>query len=189
MDTNASGWGARVGRLVGNILAVYVFIAVVVAAPYHNWKYAQKNGFWGWLFLGQIVPTAQAFAWPYNLVSRRSSTSRETVEHFSASLTYWQAAIKIAADTKTVNAVKPTEAAALVGLFEKALSESRQVNIDELNQHYKGLGDEYQARFIAGMQSVVDSLKYRRIESMERGFVLLNSWADWFEPRSRTIYQ
>lgn len=41
------------------------FITVAIATPYFNWVFAQENGFLAWLLLGQIIPTFQAFVWPY----------------------------------------------------------------------------------------------------------------------------
>tara|TARA_Y100000389_G_scaffold166215_1_gene170813 strand:- start:36 stop:209 length:174 start_codon:yes stop_codon:yes gene_type:complete len=41
------------------------FITVAIATPYFNWIFAKENGFLAWLLLGQIIPTFQAFVWPY----------------------------------------------------------------------------------------------------------------------------
>lgn len=46
-------------------LGIGYLITVGLATPYFNWMFAKENGFLAWLFLGQIIPTLQAFVWPY----------------------------------------------------------------------------------------------------------------------------
>ena len=46
------------------IMVAYL-ISVAFATPYVNWVFAKENGFLAWLFFGQIIPTFQAFVWPY----------------------------------------------------------------------------------------------------------------------------
>lgn len=54
------------------LIAVYFCIAGFIFLPYYNYKYARDNGFVKWLFLGEVVPTLQAIAWPYFLLQDRT---------------------------------------------------------------------------------------------------------------------
>lgn len=51
-------------RAVAAVLLTPYLLSVMVMTPSYNWRYARDNGFLKWLLLGQIVPTAQALAWP-----------------------------------------------------------------------------------------------------------------------------
>ncbi len=44
------------------------FIGLIISAVFFNWQYAQENGFFKWLLLGEIVPTIQSTIWPYYTV-------------------------------------------------------------------------------------------------------------------------
>tara|TARA_Y100000389_G_C17352916_1_gene459459 strand:+ start:873 stop:1049 length:177 start_codon:yes stop_codon:yes gene_type:complete len=46
-------------------LGITYLITVAIATPYFNWLFAKENGFFTWMFFGQIVPTFQALVWPY----------------------------------------------------------------------------------------------------------------------------
>ena len=46
------------------IIIAYLVIAGF-ASLYFNWAYAVANGFWAWLFLGEIVATFQGLLWPF----------------------------------------------------------------------------------------------------------------------------
>lgn len=51
-----------------NLVKVALIAYAVPTTPalvYFNWQFANENGFVAWLFLGQIVPTLKALAWPF----------------------------------------------------------------------------------------------------------------------------
>jgi len=50
-------------------LLILYLIGFSFSAMYFNWQYAKKHGFMRWLILGEVVSTAEAFAWPYFLVA------------------------------------------------------------------------------------------------------------------------
>ncbi|MBM4277216.1 MAG: hypothetical protein FJ130_04940 [Deltaproteobacteria bacterium] len=57
------------------------FIGLMISAVFFNWRYAQENGFFKWLLLGEIVPTIQSTIWPYytvkHFVGRNSGSLHE----------------------------------------------------------------------------------------------------------------
>lgn len=189
METKPSKWGAAAVGVFGNLVGVYLFIATVLAAPYFNWQYARQNGFFAWLTFGQIVPTAKAFIWPYYVFGREYNASGDNAEHFANSMSYWQSAAKILKDINQAKAATPSEALTMRRLFEKALAEAKQVDLSELNKHHPSFGDKYRAYFIVGVQDVLDALANKNESQLQSGFALLNSWADWFEPRAATIFR
>lgn len=50
---------------VGTFVFAVYFLGFGVSALYFNWDYARQNGFLPWLFLGEVVATGKALAWPY----------------------------------------------------------------------------------------------------------------------------
>ena len=51
----------------GCLWMVYCAIAILIFAPYYNYKFAQKYSFGAWFFGGEITSTLRAVAWPYFL--------------------------------------------------------------------------------------------------------------------------
>ena len=47
------------------IIISYIMLASFIFTPLYNWRYARDNGFWRWLWFGEIVSTAKAMIWPY----------------------------------------------------------------------------------------------------------------------------
>jgi hypothetical protein len=48
------------------VYAISLYLGTVIcAAAFYNWQFAQNNGFVKWIFLGELVPSAKALAWPY----------------------------------------------------------------------------------------------------------------------------
>ena len=50
----------KIGQI---ILFIYGAIAMVMTV-YYNWEYANTNGFFAWLFFGEIIATFKGFLWP-----------------------------------------------------------------------------------------------------------------------------
>jgi hypothetical protein len=48
-----------------SVILVPYFASVGIFSIYYNWQYAQKHGFWEWIFFGEVVATFKAFIWPY----------------------------------------------------------------------------------------------------------------------------
>ncbi len=50
-------------EFLNTVFALY-FISVVCAACRFSWQFAKEHGFLAWMFLGEIVPPAEAVLWP-----------------------------------------------------------------------------------------------------------------------------
>ena len=44
-------------KSIGIFFAVYFAGTFFLAVPYFNWRYAQENGFWSWILLGELRAT------------------------------------------------------------------------------------------------------------------------------------
>lgn len=45
-------------------IAVIYGISVAIFGLYYNWLFATTNGFWAWLFFGEIIASLKALIWP-----------------------------------------------------------------------------------------------------------------------------
>lgn len=46
-------------------IAIIYVITVAAFGLYFNWLYAVENGFWAWLFFGELIASAKALVWPF----------------------------------------------------------------------------------------------------------------------------
>tara|TARA_B110000503_G_C6872333_1_gene299209 strand:+ start:428 stop:607 length:180 start_codon:yes stop_codon:yes gene_type:complete len=47
------------------IIFIYGYlISVGLFGAYYNYLYAVENGFWAWLFFGEIIASFKALVWP-----------------------------------------------------------------------------------------------------------------------------
>jgi|TARA_R110000737_G_scaffold303075_1_gene310251 hypothetical protein len=46
-------------------VAIIYGITVAAFGLYFNWLYAVENGFWAWLFFGELIASAKALVWPF----------------------------------------------------------------------------------------------------------------------------
>ena len=47
------------------VLAIVYAISAGVMALYFNWVYALENGFWAWVWFGEIVASFKGMFWPF----------------------------------------------------------------------------------------------------------------------------
>jgi hypothetical protein len=59
------------------IFVIYMCIASFIFVPYYNWQYANQHGYVSWIFFGEIVATAKAFAFPYFVFSGNKPANNE----------------------------------------------------------------------------------------------------------------
>lgn len=77
---------------VALLVGLYFLVAVLFFAPYYNWTYAKENGFFKWLFLGEIIATGKAIVWPYFTVIESDSyrkTKQKVEDKYFETLDGW----------------------------------------------------------------------------------------------------
>lgn len=53
----------RVNSVFQFVVGVYG-LSVGIFVLYFNWQYAHENGFWAWLFFGEVIATFKGILWP-----------------------------------------------------------------------------------------------------------------------------
>ena len=154
----------------------YFLPAGCLFVPYYNWQYAQSNGFLSWVFFGELVATAKAFAWPYFVLSGAQSSAR----HFGNSIKYHNSAAEIVNKGRPFEAMSKEDAERMLHFLRKALAEAKAVKIDELNARLPGFGDQYRSKCIRGLEETIHGYENGDIDRSLRGQVLMEQWGDWY---------
>ncbi|MDD2715177.1 MAG: hypothetical protein PHW04_04710 [Candidatus Wallbacteria bacterium] len=64
------------GKKIFTFIISAYFFSLFVFAPYYNWVYIRESGIIKWFFLGEIVATVKAFAWPYFVLTDNSTANQ-----------------------------------------------------------------------------------------------------------------
>jgi len=167
------------------------FCSLIFATPYYHWQYAKDNGFIKWVFGGEIIATAKAFAWPYFVLtdyvnhevpSRQASIDEAT----ERSLTSFFAAISSVSGAQSLmdnmlisdNPLSDRDDMQL--LLRNAQSRLTEVDTTVLNSIYNGWGEIVDSALIpavsflvAGIDNDFDEIYFARADAM---MVRYNNW-------------
>jgi len=165
------------GKLSFFIIIAYLFIASIIFIPYYNWQCAKNDGFVKWLLLGEIVPTAKAFAWPYFVFFKSSGLS----SHLINSLNYENEATKIINKGDAFNIVDPEEMDQIIGLHKKAIKEAKLVDINQLNNRLNNFGTHYRDEFVKGLELIVEGYEKHDNRKYMAGSLLRYKWGEWYK--------
>lgn len=187
-DLKAQGPG-----FFGLLLYLYFFIALFIAFPYFNYQYARQNGFFNWLFLGELVPTAQSFIWPYYLLNSKtkeswSESEKANLRHFHESD---NAARKVQFIAKRANASNMTQAdiREYLSLSKLALKEAKLVDPQVLAKAHPELPYHYQNEYIASFELYHQAIEGNMgMAAQLRSRKLWNDWSNWFNENVQDIH-
>jgi hypothetical protein len=165
-----------VGRIVSFVVGTYLFGAFAVFTPYFNWLYAKEHGFTKWLLLGEIVPTAQALAWPYYAFSPPAGP----ITHLSKAINYNNQATEIGNKSKPYAEISQEDLAAMIRYSKLSLREAKRINITYLNNRLPGFGDHLKDLFIKGLEMRIKSFESANALMSVAADAMLYSWGDWY---------
>ena len=75
----------------------------------------------------------------------------------------------------------------MFGLFESALSEGRQVDLNALNEIYPQLGNNFKANYLNGLELLNGGFRNSDNGQMTRGQNLLDTWHSWYTANVENI--
>src|SRR4051812_32575254 len=118
MDTNLLEKKSRslLRSIFQAAFSIYFFLAVVVFAPYFNWRYAHDHGFVSWLCLGEAIPTAKALVWPFFL-----DRGNGTAKHFVQAVKYHNEAVRIVKGGRALTTVPDSDIKEILRYLNLAL--------------------------------------------------------------------
>lgn len=165
------------GGILSVAIIIYFTIASVIFIPYYNWEYATTHGFVKWIFLGEIVATGKAFAWPYFVFY---SPVGDTASHEALveALAHRKEAIRLINNTEVV--VSQSDMDAILDNLGKSLAAAKKADCKVLNKDYPALGDHFEREFIRSIELYVSGYENRDPSSMIEAERLHDSWVDWF---------
>jgi len=203
-------------KLLSWIFGLYI-IGIGLSGIYFNWQYAQDHGFVQWLFLGEIVPTAKAFIWPY-YASRaadtaqgnratsaeepprssdsakptivgltRHQTVRAEAKSLLLSLGYSQQASYLLMEDVHLNLLEHPKLKQIIALREQALEAAKSVDIEILESIYPGLGVHFRDEFMVGVASFLEGCRTYNNEAFITRKTANDKWADWYDANRKQI--
>jgi hypothetical protein len=194
----------RVGNVASNILTVLIYLYMIPAfmffVPYYNWQYAKNHGFVSWLFLGEIVPTAQAVIWPYYVGKHFTRPSSPPIESWTAEEKANSKHL-MAAFNSDLEAIKLSNAGGpglipqdqlrkIVTLEKTALMEASIVEDPVLDKVHPQLKQHFRDELVPAIELKVKNWEmpqndlsiHKQIDDLE------NKWADWFNANKDDFY-
>jgi hypothetical protein len=184
-------------------LAVAIFwiylIGVMVSAPVYNWKYANENGFFRWLMLGEIIATSKSIIWPYFLINNSNNTTTnkpkewnkieiDDFRHMLKSRDFDVSAAQIGRSFGPNTNKSSSEFIKYVELKQNALIEAGMVKEATLDKMYPGLSDKYKNTYIKSIQMQLQGINGDNFDTFIKGAELHNQWVDWFEAHKKNMY-
>ena len=148
--------------LVVAVCWVY-FIGLGVTGTYFNWRYARDHGFVSWIFSGEVVATAKAFAWPY--WTRQLSS---TIRPYVSSQTMRGA----------VHTISQEDQQLVMGLLKKSIEESRQIPDSLLAKLHEDLPSRMESQRRKGTQLLIASIQLGIRDLWDEGAQLMNEFGE-----------
>jgi len=185
------------------VFGLYLAIAGIFFVPYYNWQYAREHGFMSWLYLGEIIATGKALAWPYFMLSESSTSSTVTsplptnwsAEEVANSKHFWfsiQADLqsKKLSHERTGAELSASERHEILMLKQTALQEIRLVSPSTLHKIHPDLSRHVAAEYILGLEYLIRNLTLINgdPEAERKGSALFDTWADWWNANRDAIY-
>jgi hypothetical protein len=146
------------------VLVVYAF-GVMGSGAYFNWTYARDNGFIKWLLLGQIVPSAKAFIWPYFTYEHFEAKARRAAEDAALDHSPHADSVRVVLMTtvamqdliqETAKGVRDT--GAVVRTLRAELSQVDAVSREALDAVYQGWGGATKDALVPAMRNAANIL-------------------------------
>ena len=183
----------RAKKIAGTI-ALWLFMIYLagwmLATPYYNWKYAQRHGFWKWLVFGELVATAQAMAWPVDLVFGRSGKATKDRKAKIRSVNAYFDVLDAIHKLKD----PPTDARTAYegrARLDEALEKSRQIDPALLDEIYPGWGTRYRedvhATLLLGARSRKGELTGSEFAARSRPW--LRRWDVWVREHEPKLWR
>lgn len=185
------------------VFGLYFAIAGIFFVPYYNWQYAREHGFMSWLFLGEIIATGKALAWPYFMLSESFTSSTATsplppkwsADEVANSKHFWysiQADLqsKKLSRQRTGAELSASERREILMLKETALQEIRLVSPSTLRKIHPDLPHHVAAEYIPALEYLIRNLTLTTgdAEAERQGIALFDTWALWWNANRDAIY-
>lgn len=117
---------------------------------------------------------------PIAVFNRPSEST--TMGHFVNSINYANQATRLLNQGKPFTIRNRTELEKVIQYQKQALSEAKQVNLDDLNRIVDGFGAHYENEFIKGLELFINGFETNESGKFLQGQLLLDrKWGSWYE--------
>jgi hypothetical protein len=170
-------------KIITGLFCIYLFGWIFVFFPYNNFQYIRTNGFAKWIFGGEMIASAQSFAWPYFIYTKWESykSTKNMVVHFSKAINYKNMAARIFEQSDDFQIIPPSDMGKAVVYYRKALAEGKKADIKIMNELYAGFGDHFEGEFIKGLELFLQSYEDGDAMAAIVSQGLLMRFGDWYK--------
>jgi len=174
------------------IVGIYVF-GIMLSATYFNWTFARDNGFWTWLLLGEVVPTAKALIWPYYVFAPSQPTPQNDrpalgqgapkgVQMFFVAMD-----ALLEADERPNGIVPEANLRRVEVLLKRVIDASAKADREELNAIYPGWGDHFFDDAVAHARFMVQAIETRDGDAATRATAAFLRWQNWWKANQAKV--
>ena len=183
------------GGAPGFLFALYMLGASVAVLNF-NWRYARDHGFVKWILLGEIVPTAKAFIWPYFAffsphIPSWSDEEKQNATHFVLSLDASRSATNLLNLGPAYSSIPPATIAEVLRLRKFALEEAKLVRDKVLEKALSGMSrpfrDKYQRSLELEIQAFESQDETTANAASIKGSMLHDEWVDWINEHNSKV--
>ncbi len=176
----------KILSILGFVFVGYMWIAMLIFAPLYNYQYANKHGFWEWIFLGEIVPTAKALIWPVYLFNSSGKTDlseseKNNFRHVKNCLLTNEEANDILSKGN-IRYISVEARDKVLNLKKSALQEAVIVNDDILEKIHPDMKNHFRNELQQSIEIDIKILESSvpNEQDANRTNELHTKWADWY---------
>lgn len=68
----------------------------------------------------------------------------------------------------------------IINLKKQALNEALRVDVVDLNNHYSDFGNQWESKYVKGLNLFIEGIESRDNQKSLQGQVLLDQWDEWY---------
>jgi hypothetical protein len=165
------------------VIGLYIFVSVMVFAPYFNWNYAKTHGFVKWIWFGEVVATAKAAVWPYYVffVTPDNRYDSPDANHFRNSKKAFDEALKIVDRVGDVTKLPSDLKSKYADLLRLAIAEANQVKSSYLQEAHSDYPRMYEKKYKHGMSLMLQGIETDNTATILSGAYECNEFSDWIQ--------
>jgi len=188
-------------EILKTIIGIYL-LSVSVFFTLFSWQYAKENSFIKTLYLGEKVPFAKSFIWPYYVFfdkkpkelseSDFSESNLKNAGHFIATIENAGKVVGILKLADQSQSFTRNDFDAMLAYLKIALREARMVDDSFLESRHKELRKMFREKLQASLEYQIkgydsDDERSVREKSVYLGMRLYDEWSTWINANRDNI--
>lgn len=173
------------------LLYIYIGVAIFVAFPYSNWRYAKEHGFGRWLVFGEVVATIKATIWPYyamvGIGPGRSGSDASIDLHFANSRRASHEALKVIDQFGGVTELPPNAASNVVRLLQSSVTEAELAEDSYLQQVHPEFLQRFREDYTGSLRNLADGIRTGDRVKQISAAAAYNNFSEWVSSHAKEM--